>query len=157
MFHRRGSAWGMYVRVRAIFLRFADHIACCSSLKTTNAASYRMAFMRLKADERFLVQMQVLRESLLLMLGQDNGFQSAGDSVDAANARLQRYLAAPSDETLRAAVHWPPAIPRQGTAWPAHRVLLVWVPHVMQPQQRELLHVGMNDAAVEEKEEEEED
>jgi hypothetical protein len=73
--------------------------------------------------------MQVLRESLLLMLSQDNNFQSAGDSFDAADARLQRYLAAPSDETLRAAVHWPPAIPRQGTEWPAHCVLLVWVPH----------------------------
>jgi hypothetical protein len=147
----------MYTGVGAIFLRFADHIACCSSLKTTNAASYRMAFMRLEADERFLMQMQMLRESLLLMLGQVNGLQSAGNSVDAADARLQRYLAALSDETLRAAVHWPPAIQRQGTAWPAHRVLLVWVPHATQPQQRELLHVGMNDAAVEEEKEEEED
>jgi hypothetical protein len=33
-----------------------------------------MVFMRLEADERFLVQMQVLCELLLLMLGQDNGF-----------------------------------------------------------------------------------
>jgi hypothetical protein len=46
-------------------------------------------------------------------------------------------------------VHWPPAIPLQGTAWPVHHVLLVWVPHATQPQQRELLHVSMNDAAVE--------
>ncbi len=78
----------MYARIGAVFLRFADHIACCSSLKTTNAASYRMAFMCLEADQRFLVQMQVLRESLLFILGQDNGFQSAGNSVDATNAPL---------------------------------------------------------------------
>ncbi len=86
-------------------MRFADHVAYSSSLKTASVARFRAAFMRLEADERFLVQMQVLRESLLLMLGQDNSFQSAGHSVDAANARLARYLAAPSDETLRAAVH----------------------------------------------------
>jgi hypothetical protein len=69
--------------------------------------------------------MQVLRETLLLMLRYDNGFQSDGDSLDSADARTARYLAAPSDETLRAAVHWPPVIPRHGTVWPAHRVLLV--------------------------------
>jgi hypothetical protein len=56
------------------------------------------------------MQMQVLRETLLLMLRHDNGFQSHGDSVDVADAQLAPYLTAPSDETLRAAVHWPPAI-----------------------------------------------
>ncbi len=134
-------------------MRFANHVAYSSSLKTASAARFCTAFMRLEADERFLVQMQVLRESLLLMLRHDNGFLSHGDSVDAANARLQRYLAAPSNETLRAAVHWPPAIPHHGTTWPAHCVLLVWVPHATQPRQLDLLHVGMNNA--EEKEEEE--
>ncbi len=90
------------------------------------------------------------------MLGHDNGFQSAGNSVDATNARLARYLAAPSDEALRVIVHWPPAILHNKTAWPAHRVLLVWVPHPTQPRQLDLLHVSMNDAAEKEETEEEE-
>ncbi len=89
--------------------------------------------MRLKADKRFLVQMQVLHEMLLLMLRHNTSFQSDSDSVDAADAWLARYLAAPSDETLRAIVHWPPAFPHPGTAWLAHRVLLVWMLHATQP------------------------
>jgi hypothetical protein len=134
-------------------LRFADHVAYSSSLKTASAARFRTAFIRLEADERFLVQMQVLRETLLLMLRYDNGFQSDGDSLDAADAWTARYLAAPSDETLRAAVHWLPAILGHRTAWPAHCVLLVLVPHATQLWQLDLLHVGMNNA-VEEGEEE---
>ncbi len=133
-------------------MRFANHVAYSSSLKTASAARFRTAFMRLEADERFLVQMQVLRKTLLLMLCHDNGFQSDGDSLDAADARTARYLAVPSDETLRATIHWPPAIPRHGTAWPAHRVLLVWVPHATQLRQLDLLHVSMNNAVKEEEE-----
>jgi hypothetical protein len=133
-----------------------DHVACSSSLKTASEARFCAAFIRLKADEQFLVQMQELRKTLLLMLRHDNGFQSDGDSVDAADARLARYLAAPSDEMLRAAMHWPPAILRHGMAWPAHRMLLVWVPHAMQSQQLDLLHVGMNNVMEEDEKEVEE-
>jgi hypothetical protein len=125
-------------------LIYTDHLAC-SSLKTASAANYCAAFERLEADERFLVQAQVLRESLLLMLGHDNGFQSAGDSVDAADTLLARYFVAPSDETLCAAVYWPPAILRHGTSWPAHRVQMVWVPLTTEPRQLELLFDGMDE------------
>ncbi len=148
-----GTARHEVCSVGTVFLRFADHVAYSSSLKTASAARFRTAFMCLEADERFLVQMQVLHETLLLMLRHDNGFQSDGDSLDAANARTARYLVAPSDETLRTGVHWPLAIPRHGTVWSVHRVLLVWVPYATQPRQLDLLHVGMNKAVEEEEEE----
>ncbi len=94
--------------------------------------------------------MQVLRETLLLMLRHDNGFQSDSNSLDASDARMARYLAEPLDKTLRAAVHWPLAIPRHRTAWLVHRVLLLRLPHMTQPRQLDLLHVGMNNVVEEE-------